>query len=380
MGAAVADYDWRSTPLAAMETWAPALRNIVLTVLSTRQPAALFYGPDLTTIFNDGFVPILGRRAETALGQPIHEVWFDVWRDILPLIRRTLSGEAIWLTDLPLLMTRNGFEEQTYWTFSYSPVRDDEGRIVGFLDVVTETTEAVAGRRAIEKANASLAREIERTRDALAAKEVADRERRLLQDELFHRMKNILSVVQAFVSQTIKNSHSLAEAGETVSARLASFARTHDLLTGADWEGAEIHAILRAALEPYQGKDERFSFSGPNMSISAQQSMALALALHELCTNATKYGALSVPEGHVDIRWTIAGGEFVFEWVERGGPPVVPPKQKSFGTQLMERVVANYFSGKARTTFELEGLVYRLEGRLDDLRAARTPEPEREIS
>ena len=154
MGAAVRDFDWSATPLGPMADWPQWLRATVRNLLECGQPTALWVGQDLTTIFNDAFEPILGQRAPTALGKPFIEVWFDVWDDIRPLIERALAGEMVWMENLPLTMTRNGFEEETWWTFSYSPVRDDEGRVMGFLDTVTETTGAVLGDRRLSAVNA----------------------------------------------------------------------------------------------------------------------------------------------------------------------------------------------------------------------------------
>ena len=116
-------------------------------MLASRHPMCLAWGPQLTFFYNDAYAPFLGARHPQAMGQPMNEVWADVWPDIAPLIETALSGEATWAEDMPLLMTRNGYPEQTWWSFSYSPVRNIEGEIVGVLDVCSDSTGKVLSQR-----------------------------------------------------------------------------------------------------------------------------------------------------------------------------------------------------------------------------------------
>ncbi|MEJ1159285.1 sensor histidine kinase [Prosthecomicrobium sp. N25] len=362
MGAEIAAFDWSTTPVGPIQAWPASLRTIVHTLASSGQPMALFYGPALTTIFNAGFAPILGGRAETALGLPLAVVWHDVYDEILPMVRQALSGRTVWMADLPLTMWRNGFAEETHWTFSYSPVLDDEGRVVGFLDVVTETTEAVSGRKALAAANQSLSAEIETARRALVARNEAERQRAALQRELVHRIKNLIAVVQAIVVQTIRAATSLDEAADTVTARLSAFGRAQDIFTESQWQAAPLHRIVGASLSPYSELLDRISVDGPDIELDAQQALGIALLLHELTTNALKYGALSKDGGRVAIRWESDSERFALSWEESGGAPIPPPGRKGFGSRLMERVVPSYFSGTASAIYPETGLVYRLEG------------------
>lgn len=362
-GRRIAEFDWSATPLGPLSTWSPALRSLVAMMMTSAQPMALWYGPELTTIFNCSFAPILGKRANTSLGRPLYETWHDVFDDILPMVQAALSGETVWREDLPLTMTRNGFEEQTFWTFSYSPVRDDDGRIAGFLDVVTETTDAVILRRRMDEANRSLEGEVENARIALAAQKAAEAEQKVLRHELVHRIKNLLAIVQAIVSQSIRGATSTEAALESVSARLSAFGRAQDLLTSEGGSHARLRQLIDAALSPYRTA-ERFDLDGPEVALNAQQSLGLSLALHELATNATKYGALHQPDGRVAISWRVNGDDFSFAWKETGVPGLASPTRRGFGSRLSEQIVAGYFSGSASCVYEPDGIAYYLTGKL----------------
>lgn len=365
MGDAIRAFDWSTTPLGPLDEWPAAIRITVSNLLASGQPTAFFAGSDLTTIYNDGFRPILGKRANMALGQPIQAVWFDVWDDIRPLVLEALSGATVWREDMPLTMTRNGFEERTFWTFSYSPVRDEQGDIMGFLDVVTESTNAVAGKADLEAANAALAHEVAQVRRVM--EELAQSERRLqvLQRELSHRMKNTLAMVQAIVTQSLRHSTSVEEAGKTVSQRIIALGRAQDMLTETNWKASNIQEVVDAAIAPHRDRPDAFRVTGESLDLTPQQAMGLSLAIHELATNAIKYGALSVEGGSVEISWQAESDRgFAFEWREEGGPTVMPPERRGFGSRLTERIVAGYFSGTARIHFEPSGIVFVLRGTL----------------
>lgn len=373
MGRNVHAFDWSTTALGPIAGWPQWLRTTVQNLLECGQPVALWVGPDMTTIFNDGFAPILGQRAATALGKPMREVWFDVWDEIVPLVERTLGGERIWMENMPLQMTRNGFDEETHWTFSYSPVRDENGIVRGMLDTVTETTAAAADRKALMEVNERLAIEVERTRKALEAKVEAEKHQRVLQRELSHRMKNTLSMVQAVVTQSLRQASDLSTAGQMAAARIQALARAQDILTASDWTSSKVGAVVGAAIVPHLDGNDRIRVDGPEVEVSAQQALGLALAIHELATNSAKYGALSSEHGTVAVQWdALPGDKFSFAWREEGGPLVVAPARRGFGSRLTERVVPTYFNGKASIDFDPAGLIYRMDGSLDAGRQERS--------
>lgn len=353
--------DWAATPLGPVEDWTLSFKSIVRTALSSRQPMSFWWGDDLLQFHNDAYLPMLGNRVDHSVGRPFREVWPDVWDAVYPFIQTALSGEGTWQENLPLVMRRHGYEEQTYWTFSYSPLYDDDGRVAGLLNTVTETTQAVADRKGLEEAYLD-------TQKHLDERARYEGELKLLNRELAHRMKNTLSMVQAIVSQSLRNASSVADASAIIAARIQTLAKAQDLLTGMSVTAAEITAITDAALAPHRDGADRIQLTGPSVYLSAQQALGLSLAVHELATNATKYGALSVPQGRVDITWSHqSGDDFTFDWRERQGPHVVEPTRRGFGSRLTERIVSDLFKGQAKIDFAPDGVAFSLVGKLHQM-------------
>jgi PAS domain S-box-containing protein len=141
------DLDWSTTPLGPWQAWPQSLRTAVSLMLESRHGMMLAWGPELTLLYNDTYAPFLGGRHPSAIGRPFADVRSDVWGDVAPLVDRALSGDAIWVEDYHLVMQRNGYPEDTWWQFSYSPVRDDNGRIVGVLNVTSDMTRKVLTER-----------------------------------------------------------------------------------------------------------------------------------------------------------------------------------------------------------------------------------------
>ena len=147
MGALIRSNDWSATRLGPSESWPQSLKTTLGILLNSRYPMFVFWGPQLIKIYNDGYAPILGRKHPWALGQPAREVWPEIWPAIEPLVTRALTGDPTWSDDLMLFMERNGFPEEVYFTFSYSPVPDESGGIGGMFCACTETTNEVLGER-----------------------------------------------------------------------------------------------------------------------------------------------------------------------------------------------------------------------------------------
>jgi PAS domain S-box-containing protein len=140
-------HDWTASPLGDPRTWSQALRTTVGLMLNSGFPMFLAWGGDLGFLYNDAYIPVLGGKHPGALGRPFQEIWSEIWDDLAPLVVRALSGEAVWLEDLPLTMQRHGYAESTWFTFSYSPARDESGAVVGLFCACTETTEKVLALR-----------------------------------------------------------------------------------------------------------------------------------------------------------------------------------------------------------------------------------------
>jgi two-component sensor histidine kinase len=214
-----------------------------------------------------------------------------------------------------------------------------------------------------------MARDVaERTWDAVE-RALAEQRQRLLINELNHRVKNTLATVQAIAFQTLKGEIPLAEARGRFEARLLALSRAHSLLTAQNWEGASLSRVVADATEYLAGEQGRFEVSGPEVLLAPRPALALALAFHELGTNAAKYGALSAEGGTVSISWKSARGTLRIEWRERGGPPVVQPERRGFGSRLIERGLAADLGGRASLEFGAEGLVCTIEAGLTGLTA-----------
>ena len=191
----------------------------------------------------------------------------------------------------------------------------------------------------------------------------SEAERNLVTRELAHRMKNLLAIAQVIAGQSLRHASTLEEGRRSVTDRLTALGRAQDMLTDLATEGAGIRAVVRQALAAHVADDAQLRVEGPDTGLHGQQVLGLTLALHELATNAGKYGALSVPEGSIDISWTIARDHaFSFVWKETGGPAVVMPHHTGFGSQILNRVTGSYFHGTSKTTFEPDGVRFTVEG------------------
>ncbi|HEY8567280.1 MAG TPA: PAS domain S-box protein [Beijerinckiaceae bacterium] len=189
----------------------------------------------------------------------------------------------------------------------------------------------------------------------------AEEHLRLLINELNHRVKNTLATVQSIASHTLRSDRPIAEARDAFEARLLALAKAHDVLTRENWDGASLRDIVAEAVAPYRdNRSGRFRIEGPPVRVEPRQALALAMALHELATNAAKYGALSREGGQVAIRWSLVAeppSGVRLEWREEGGPPVAPPTRRGFGSRLIERSLAADLGGEATLDYAPTGLV-----------------------
>lgn len=634
MAERVRRYDWAATPLGPIARWPQSLRTAVDLMLASGHAMCLAWGPERTFLYNDAYAPIMGRRHPQALGKRFEEAWPDVWPEIAPLVDRTFHGETSTFRDMPLSMTRHGHAEETWWSFSYSPVRDEAGEVAGLLNVTLETTDsmlaahardvasedlrrseatwrsvfetlqegfvlgelirdddgrvvdwryeavndawfdllgisdrAVAGRtiREIfpgvedgwvrdmaqvveegrpvrftrqvgvrsrwydgvaqrvggdrfavifaevtdrvlhERRQAALIDLNDRLRDetgvaamAMAASailaaalhadqvaygdvdavagtiaigqdwalddapsltgtwrldeiavgidelaqgrivavadcrtdprtharkealearglrafvhapvvergriaamillstthprewsegelhfvgEVADRlrlaiaraqaeqQQDVLNRELTHRIKNMLSVVQAIAMQTLARKADPASV-EQFGSRLTALTAAHDVLLTRSWSAAELRDVAAAALASVAG--DRVRLSGPDLLIGSRAAMSLSLLLHELATNAVKYGALQVPEGEASLTWAVTreatGDVLTMDWVERGGPPVAQPTRTGFGSRLIRMGLTG--SGGVKVRYDSKGLSVTMQASIDQV-------------
>ncbi|WP_170926328.1 HWE histidine kinase domain-containing protein [Devosia lucknowensis] len=272
---------------------------------------------------NPAFERLVDLSPDAILGQRLGELMPDLNREMLPAFRTVLE------TGQSLLHVNSEKAGGRWFENRIRPLGGDR-----IASVFTDVTE--------RKQN--------------------EEQQRVLQQEMVHRVKNIMAVISAVVAASLRNAPSLEDAGEIVSARIQAMARAQALITqqGGDTDFAE---IVREAIDPHIGDEGKISIEGPSIVISAQQAVGLSLAIYELATNAAKYGALSSIAGRVAIRWT-AGPDrtFDFDWIESHGPAVIPPSSAGFGSKLTDRVVPSYFEGMGKTHYLPEGVRYHLQG------------------
>jgi two-component sensor histidine kinase len=222
-------------------------------------------------------------------------------------------------------------------SLTVSPVMDAAGTVVGASKIARDITER----------NRALARQ------------------ELLSREIQHRTKNLFAVVHSVVSRSFAGKRTVAEAEEAVISRLHSLAQTHVMLIDKEWQGADLADVVRAEMSPYAG---RTVIEGPRVQLTAKAAQNFALAVHELATNAAKYGALSNSNGQVRINWSLSGANgsqaFQFRWREAGGPRVTEPLHKGFGSAVLEQVMTEYCD-QPHVDFAADGLRYELQGPLD---------------
>ncbi|WP_375464742.1 sensor histidine kinase [uncultured Methylobacterium sp.] len=189
----------------------------------------------------------------------------------------------------------------------------------------------------------------------------------LLIHELNHRVKNTLATVQSIASQSLRglDGDAAASARAAFEARLLALARVHDVLTRENWEGAEIGTVVADAIRPLDAREaSRFTVAGPPLRLPPRLALSIAMALHELGTNAVKYGALSQESGRIDITWSIRrddGVRLLLRWTESGGPPVETPTRTGFGSRLIERSLARELAGDVQLLFDPKGVVCTIE-------------------
>jgi PAS domain S-box-containing protein len=215
-------------------------------------------------------------------------------------------------------------------------------------------------------------------RDITERKE-AEQRQHFLMNELAHRSKNLLAVIASITASSLSGTRSVTEAREVLTHRIQALARSQSALLMGGFEGAPIAEIIRLEFE---GFSDQVKSVGPDVLLNPRVAQTFALVVHELATNATKHGALSLPDGQVAIHWSVEGvgaeARFKFQWQERNGPPVVPPTRQGFGHMVIERAAAQGF-GLPKISFASEGLSYEIDAPLSAV-AAAAPKPEKVIA
>ncbi|WP_051882181.1 PAS domain S-box protein [Parvularcula oceani] len=275
-----------------------------------------------------GFEDMTGYAAEEVIGKTpriLHGPGTE--RAVLDRVRAALErGEPV--NAQTTNYKADGTPFQLEW--SITPVTDAGGRPTHWLSVQRDVTER-------EEALAQV---------------------RLLRDELSHRLKNIFAILTSLLAQLPRDGLTADEFAERLNERLQAMARAHDVVFGDGQKGAPMDELAHAVIDPLICEG-RFTAQGPHVALPAHRAVSMALMLHELGTNAAKYGALSGPRGRVVLSWACENGCLTFEWRESGGPPVSPPGRRGFGSQLIEPLLRMGSREDAGLFFEEEGVVCR---------------------
>ena len=287
------------------------------------------------TSWNEGAEHLFGYSAAEMLGQSIMLlVPPDRYSEETQIISRIRSGEHIEHFET-VRQTKDG---RAVWvSLTVSPVRDAHGGVIGASKIARDMSE----------------------------RRHADEHRKTLIDELNHRVKNTLAVVQAIAAQTLGDGTTMKDARGAFGSRLIALATAHDILTRENWAGADLVDVVAETVKPHVGGIDRFRIEGTHVRLGPSAALAISMAIHELGTNAAKYGALSTPEGHVDITWEFGGDSISrrlkLVWSESGGPAVLKPSAKGFGSKMIERALALELNGEVRIDYVATGVVCTID-------------------
>ena len=476
MGEMIRLHDWSASPLGTIRGWPDGLRTAVCTMLGTRNPVALTWGPELIVLYNDGCAGLMGPDMHPGiLGKPA-AAWPRSQEIGSAEVQQVLnSGESAGQESRMIPVRRGGMLEDAWWTYSRTPIHDQQSPngVGGALMLFTETTAQERAERGCEvrfqslEARFRIAREAAQLglfdvdmksgeciwdarirniwgvapdelitdqvfmagvhpddRNAVTAalalatapessgdyraeyrviqrgtgsicwlmatgraffdqgqavrlvgtvQDISERKRseekiRLLMAEVNHRSKNLLAVVQSIAHQTSAKGSPRSFALR-FSERLQGLAASHDLLVGNAWQGVDLVELVASQLAHFRDLvRERIHFDGPTLQLRPAAAQALGMALHELATNAGKYGSLSSSAGEVDISWYVTDGEgelrFHMDWREFGGPPVVAPVTSGFGTKLIAHMTEIALQGQRRLDYDRGGVAWSIDAPL----------------
>jgi len=286
-------------------------------------------------LVNPEYLNLVGQRdiRGKTIVEALPELSDQGYVELLHKIFRT--GEAVKRSSERLFLRskQRGALEERFVDHVYQPIRDENGNVTHIFVQGSDVTERVR----------------------------AENHQRLLINELNHRVKNTLTSIQSIVSLTLRGTQTKEEASKAIIERILAMSRAHNILTNENWGGADLREMVVGALAAFQvdGKDV-FTTTGPDLRVGPHAAMSLALALHELGTNAVKYGALSASTGRVDVAWQVENDNFQLTWTESGGPEVVAGDHQGFGSRLILQVLPRELRGSVNIAYRSSGVVFSL--------------------
>jgi PAS domain S-box-containing protein len=288
----------------------------------------------IITSWNPAAEKLFGYSSEEIVGRPIAALApLDRENEMPAILERIRRGEKV---DHFETVRRRKDGSLVDVSLTVSPIHDEKGRIVGASKIARDIT----------------------------ARKQAEEHQRLLNRELSHRVKNMLAVVGVLAERSCVNATSVAACLEIFRGRLRALGAAHSALIAGQWTWASLAAVVQTALEPYRGKDDRVRLDIQDLRIKPDLALSLALGLHELATNAVKYGALSSPAGRVTLTAHLhsggSGEELRLVWQEDGGPAVARPAVPGFGTSMLSQALQYQHKGMVEFDWRQEGLICRL--------------------
>ena len=308
-------------------------------LLGSHQPMALWWGAGQACLWNEACAALLGLDPALPPGIPAARFWGRNWDVVGPLAQSVLTtGEPVTAALRAMVFEAPDQGPSRRLTLSFALLTNDDGEPCGILCSMSE------------EAAADLAR-------------VGQEERlRFIMRELAHRSKNLLSIILSMAGQTAHSATSVPDFSKRFTQRLQGLSHSHDLLLQRDWRGATMRELAERQVQHFvEGEAHRATCSGPDVMVDPKAAQNIGLALHELATNASKYGALSTPEGRVNITWSLTEARFHLEWRETGGPPVQPPQARGFGQVVLERLASDALEGDVALDYAPEGLIWVLD-------------------
>lgn len=312
-------------------------------IVESSQDAIIGHAFDGTiTSWNSGAEAIFGYTAAEAIGKPFSTLIPENQKDEVPqLLDKLKRGERVEHFEIDRIRK----DGQTIdVSLAVSPIKDARGKMIAASTIARQFTERKA----------------------------AEDHKSFLMAELDHRVKNTLMVITSLIAQTAKSTTSPEKFAEIIEGRIQALSRVHNLLNQNDWDQAALRDVVAGELAPYRdGTQENIVIEGKaDVALTPKATQTLAMALHELATNAGKYGALSTPAGKVTVSWSVANSSkdprLSIDWIETGGPPVKPPTRRGFGSQLIERIVNYELHACVQRDFHAEGMRCKIEFPLTD--------------
>jgi len=326
---------------ALVEDFRKDLGAFVVAAKTTRMPMLFTDATksDNPIIFaNDAFLALTGYEHDEVLAQSFNALLArGAAPDVVAQVKASFEGAAV--TD-PVLHYRRKDSSEFWASIFVTPVRNERGEVLQHFVSLVDLTKSQEDQSHAQ----------------------------MLIAELNHRIKNTLQSVQSIVWDAFRNNADPQVVRASIDARILALSRSHDLLMSKDWDGAALLELVKSALEPFtdlEGRPDRITMRGADIELPAQATWTLGVTLHELATNAVKFGALSCGAGSVRITWTIRatpkGDHLLLLWEEMGGPAVAPPTRQGFGSRVIEQGLAHEMGGTAHLDFRRSGLVCNIE-------------------